>query len=63
MAPSGIASEWVCWGRFFYPAQAYCDLDPDCLGCAPEKAILELMKLIGIILGLAELEDIPPRLE
>jgi hypothetical protein len=43
--------------------QAYGKLDSQYLGGAPQKAVLELVELIGYAFGLAELEYISPRLE
>jgi len=43
--------------------EAHCDLNPQYLGGAPQKAMLELVELIGTTLGLTELEHISPGLE
>lgn len=58
--PLGLANGLAWCRRLSCLAQAYRDLDPDCLGSAPQKTILKLVKLIGTILMLGELEYISP---
>ena len=45
------------------PVQAHRHLDPQYLCGAPQRAVLELVELIGAVFGLAELENISPGIE